>query len=189
MENNFSEKITNKMITKKVINKEEAEIYAFGFHQLILIILNIISILIIGSIFNKFLFSLLFLIEFIPLRCFAGGIHANTQLKCYIFSMIYYFGMMAILSKINILTFFILTVGCLMIIIIFFLVPIEDKNNPLSRNQYENYKNKAKFILIIEGFAFIFSLFLNINTIYQSCFFTLFTIFILLILGKIKSII
>ena len=151
MENNFSEKITNKMITKKVINKEEAEIYAFGFHQLILIILNIISILIIGSIFNKFLFSLLFLIEFIPLRCFAGGIHANTQLKCYIFSMIYYFGMMAILSKINILTFFILTVGCLMIIIIFFLVPIEDKNNPLSRNQYENYKNKAKFILIIEG--------------------------------------
>ena len=50
--------------------------------------INISSALIIGLIFGKFFEAAVFIVAYCSLRSFAGGYHAKTPLRCYVFSVI-----------------------------------------------------------------------------------------------------
>ena len=78
MLNKMAVKITDKLVLKKIVSDDMADIYIYGFELLISFFFSTIGVLIIGIILGRFLQTLMFLATFILLRSFTGGYHANT---------------------------------------------------------------------------------------------------------------
>lgn len=78
MLNKMAVKITDKLVMKKIVSDDMADIYIYGFELLISFFFSTIGVLIIGIILGRFLQTLMFLATFILLRSFTGGYHANT---------------------------------------------------------------------------------------------------------------
>lgn len=86
MFDNISEQIINKLIENQTIRAEDKEIYQFGVKQIFTIALNIVTVLALGVSLHMLMEAVLFMVAFIPLRIYAGGVHAKTPLRCYIYS-------------------------------------------------------------------------------------------------------
>lgn len=150
MTEKIMENVWKKMKAAGNVAEEDKEIYLFGFYQGMILLLNIVTTLSIGIILNMFLESILFLICFIPLRIFAGGYHAKTQLRCYIMSTI------TTVFILNLIALFHDLVGIIGIVcyitalcIIWKLAPVPDKNKPLDWEEETAYRKKVHKILII----------------------------------------
>ena len=95
-------KFVNRLISSSIIKKEDAEIYIYGFKEIVFVALNLITTIFIGLIFNKIFEVILFMVTYIPIRVYAGGYHARTQIRCYIFSVLMLISVLYIL-KLNLL--------------------------------------------------------------------------------------
>lgn len=145
-----SEHIAKKLVEKNTISSENKIIYQYGIQQGFTIGLNILTTFVIGLIFKMIVESFLFLAVYIPLRSFAGGIHAKTANRCYVYSTIM---IIAELLVIKFLPFGIFIGSCLSLIsgaIIFLLAPVETANKKLDESEKQVYKKRARIILIIE---------------------------------------
>lgn len=113
----------------------------------------IFSILIIGTILNKSYITFWFLITFIPLRSFVGGVHANTRKKCYIYSMTIITGFLLVIQRVpNVMIDILLLLSLLFIAII---APIESKNNELSLSQSKKYKKISHIICVYISILYV----------------------------------
>ena len=83
-------KITNFLINKNIISINDRDIYNYGLFVILYNTFLLINIIIIGFIFNKFVFSLLFLLFWTPYRIFVGGSHCSTPLRCWLFFDLYF---------------------------------------------------------------------------------------------------
>ena len=81
-------KIGDDLVQSNIVKEEDAEIYIYGINQILTSVFNVSSALIIGLILGTFFETVVFMAAYIPLRIFAGGYHAKTSLRCYIFSVI-----------------------------------------------------------------------------------------------------
>lgn len=148
----FYEKITENLAANGIIAYEDKDLYTYGFKQGSLILLNIITTIIIGLIFNVLWQCIVFLLAYVPLRSYAGGYHARTQLRCYLFSII----LMIIVSFIikyvpwNELSIMVLTLVSSGVILK--LAPIADANKPFDIKEEQVYKVKSRLILLFEVF-------------------------------------
>ncbi len=145
-----SERIAQKLVEKNTISSENKPIYQYGIQQGFTIGLNILTTLIIGLIFQMVIESFLFLAVYIPLRSFAGGVHAKTANRCYVYSTLM---IIAALLVIKFFPFGIFIGSCLSLIsgaIIFLLAPVETANKKLDELEKQVYKKRARIILIIE---------------------------------------
>ncbi|MGL4911600.1 MAG: accessory gene regulator ArgB-like protein, partial [Romboutsia sp.] len=64
-------------------DKYEYEVYMYGFESMIALMLNTVSILLMGLLFDRFIHTAVFLLCYYPLRQFTGGYHADTYRKCF----------------------------------------------------------------------------------------------------------
>lgn len=145
-----SDRIAERFVEKKAILSEEKELYRFGIQQGLSIVLNIITTFVIGLAFQMVIESFLFLIIYIPLRSYAGGIHAKTANRCYIFSSLM---IIAVLSAIKFFPFGNLICSYLSVIsgiIIFLLAPVETENKRLDDMERIVYRRRARLILGVE---------------------------------------
>ena len=167
----FYEKITENLAANGIIAYEDKDLYTYGFKQTSLILLNIITTIIIGLIFNVLWQCIVFLLAYVPLRSYAGGYHARTQLRCYLFSI----ALMIIVSLMikyiywNELSIMILTLVSSGVILK--LAPIADANKPLDLKEEQVYKRKSRLILLFE--VFLICVFINLSNIQISICITL----------------
>ena len=140
----ISNRIADRFTEKKVIPPEEKELYRFGVQQGLSIALNVVTTFVIGLVFRMVLESFLFLAVYIPLRSFAGGIHAKTANRCYVY------------SSLLVIKFFPLgnlICSCLSFlsgIIIFLLAPVEAEHKKLDEIEYVVYRKRSRIILVAE---------------------------------------
>ncbi len=144
------DKVGNRFVRDGIITEEDKELYTFGMQQGMIILLNIISTIIIGIIFNMVWQSVVFLLAYMPLRSYAGGYHARTQFRCYLISLfitvVALIGMTGLQwTSLTALFSVIISAG-----IIFALTPVEDANKPLDASEQELYKRKTRKILLLE---------------------------------------
>lgn len=78
----LSQKMMYFLIENNAIKKEEIEIYNYTFETVIAFLINIIFILLIGWIMNRFICTILFLVFYCPIRQFSGGYHAENYKSC-----------------------------------------------------------------------------------------------------------
>lgn len=181
-------KIVNLFISNKLIKKEDEEIYSYGLKQGFIIIINFITVIILGISLNILLEGLLFMITFIPIRIYAGGYHKRSQLECYVFSTIILAVIFLILKMqiiINPLT--IILISIISSITILSLAPVQDENKPLDEIEIKIFGKRARTnLLIILGIFLITLIFDKIN--YSFCIaISLLCNAVMLILGKIRN--
>ncbi|MGL5716777.1 MAG: accessory gene regulator ArgB-like protein [Paraclostridium sp.] len=183
-------KITSFLICSKTIEEKDYGLYVYAFKTLIAFIVNIMAILFVGYILNRFKETALFLVCYCPIRQFTGGYHADNYKKCLLsFITVYIVNVYIIeilshykLDYIIVLMLFISYIGiCL-------LSPLEHRHNPLSKNERKKYRRIAIFLAsIVMAFVLIGVNFTNIYkySIYAAS--VIICIFIMLTLGMIKQ--
>lgn len=184
----LTSKFINRLINNNIIKKEEAEIYSYGFKEMIFIILNLITTLFIGVLFNKVFEIILFMIMYIAIRVYAGGYHARTKLKCYMFSILMLTSVCYIL-KINLLQskFLVLILSIASSFLILFLAPVEDENKPLDKIEIKIYtKRTIRNLIIVFGILIIALIFNKIS--FSACIcISLLCNGLVLLIGKINN--
>lgn len=145
----ISNNITDKLIENGTIDYEDREIYTYGLHQGMTMILNIATTIIMGILFKMIWQSIIFMMAYIPLRSYAGGYHAKTQIRCHMFSIILITLALLGIKMIQWTYFICLIVSFLSGAIIILLAPVQDINKPLDQNEKTVYRKRTRIILVV----------------------------------------
>lgn len=183
----LAHKIGNNLVNSQIIKAEDIEIYIYGINQILVSILNIASALILGAIFGVFYEIAVFMAAYIPLRTFAGGYHAKTPLRCYVFSMI----MLAIVSVS--LRYFCIAdeayyvILVISIVVILILSPVEDKNKSVNEIEYKIYKKRTAIIVATEFAIYLILKFVRLDNLSEAIIYSFAALSFMLVAGKIKK--
>ena len=182
----IAEKITKKLEASEIINSEDKELYTYGLVQGFSIIISIVTTAIIGIIFRMIVDVIVFTIAFIPLRLYAGGYHAKTQVRCYVFSIVM---ITAVLLGIRLIPWndyigFIVALGAGSIIVS--LAPVEDSNKPLDQKEKTVYKRRTYVVLGILIMLVLAFWLMGLQQISVCIIMALTVLAFMLVLGKIK---
>lgn len=183
----IAERITENMEDNHIIKHDDRELYVYGFNQGLNILLNLITTLVVGLLFRNILELAIFIAAYIPLRSFAGGYHAKTPLRCYIYSIIMIILVsvgMKYLLFVDMVYYVILAISAL---IIFVLSPAEDKNKPLDKIELKVYRKRTLLILLVELIICILSNVIDLRTVSISIIYNLAVMSVIILLGILKS--
>lgn len=146
--------------------EEKEEIIRYGLERIKSTCIMTLVTLLMGCIFQVFFQSIIFLVCFIVLRKYAGGYHADTQNRCYVIStVIFAVALLAIryMSDGNDNEIFIL-LQSVNFILLYFLVPVDNKNHRLEQWEKEKYGKKARIRI---GCMYVLYLSLHFGAIYS----------------------
>ncbi|MGF7050755.1 accessory gene regulator B [Paenibacillus sp. DS2015] len=181
------DKTIAKLIELGSIKEDEKDLYAYGLQQGLIIILNILTTVAIGLFSGMFWQSILFMAAYLPLRSFAGGYHANTQLLCYLYSIILTSTVLMAIKLIPWTNPMCLGLALFAGVIIFILGPVEDSNKPLDQIEIATYRKRTRAILLVELVIILFILEIGQNNILPGMSVSLFALSVMLVLGKVKN--
>ena len=183
----LSRKIGDNLVQSNIVNAEDAEIYIYGINQILVSILNVSSALIIGLIFGVFFEIAVFMAAYIPLRTFAGGYHARTPLRCYIFSVIMLIVVSLGFKYLSLTEWVYYAVFALSAIAVFVFSPVEDKNKPLDEIEHRVYKKRAVIIAAAEiAVSVVFKL-TGLNSLFAAVVYSFAVLGFMLVLGMVKN--
>lgn len=183
----FFDKVADWLVFNGNIKAEEKDIYMYGLQQGTIIILNIITTIIIGSLFGMVRQSILFMVAYLPLRSFAGGYHARTQARCYLYSMILTAAVLVVIRFTTMINFIIIGSVVIASIIILLLAPVEDDNKHLDQVEVKVYKKLVIIILTCELCAMTLLYVLNYYIIALCIIVSIITLAIMLVFGEIVN--
>lgn len=154
----FSNMLTNLFIESSVIQEEHKDLYQYGVEQICNIILNILTTVILGALYGMIPEILIFMFAYIPLRIYAGGFHAKTPFRCYLFSVAITIIALTVMKFIEIPYFICIIAAAVSSAVILRVAPIEDKNKPLDSTERNVFRKRTIFIWLAE--IILLSLFL-----------------------------
>ena len=146
----MSKNISSFFIAQGIISDEDREVYEYSFEILLSTLLSFIALAVISILSNSVIYTVLYLIGFIPLRMIAGGYHAKTHLRCFILLMLTYSLFLVIISQmpINYSVFVIVPCVIFSIISVLLFAPSVDKNRPISSGDIHKLKKRSRYIII-----------------------------------------
>lgn len=144
--NNMITKLVENLHKEELISEEDKIIYLFGLKELISLIINVFTIILIGIIFGELIGVMFFAISFMTLRKYAGGYHAPTPVRCYMMTCTVLAGSAIVLKNIDFSNGGIILGLCISAAVILIMSPVECKNKPLDSLEKKIYRKKALFI-------------------------------------------
>ena len=171
----------------RIIKSDDRELYVYGFNQGLTILLNLVTTLGIGLLFDSTVQLVVFMVAYIPLRSYAGGYHARTPLKCYMISIIMLIAVSICLRCIVLNHWWYWILVVLSIILIVFLSPVEDKNNPLDEIEATVYRKRAIIITMVEVVLSILFGILHISNLLSAMSFVFIIMSAMLVVGCVKN--
>ena len=157
--------IAQRLKDNNTIDDEHYEICRYGLQQGFIIILNIVSTVAVGVVFGMLWQAVFFTAIYIPLRSYAGGYHANTALRCYIYSILLMIAVLLAIRHITIPSFICIIILVISVSVIAMVAPVEDLNKPLDKMEKAVYKKRTIIISTFEGLLLLISLTLNLMQI------------------------
>ncbi|MGL5327978.1 MAG: accessory gene regulator ArgB-like protein [Peptostreptococcaceae bacterium] len=156
-------KFTNALVNNEIIEKEDFEIYRYGFEVLIYFIVNILVALFIGVIFDRVIHTIIFLSCYCTLRQFTGGYHARNYTECTLTFTVIYIITNFIANSIDIekYKYLLILVMIICTFIIYKLAPLEHRNKPLNQKEKQNYLMISINITLCINCIFILSIVFN----------------------------
>lgn len=123
---------------------EMRELYEYAIYILLSGLFHLFSVVALGLCFNMVLESLVFYCSFILIRKFAGGYHAKTPTRCYIFSVITSVVGLCLIKLIgnsnSVYYYIFVTIEILCIVFIMIASPIDNENKPLNAKEKKIFK-------------------------------------------------
>ena len=146
---NIFTKITSYMVNNRIIPAEDSAIYEYGLQQGFILLLNIVTMLLLGLLNHMLLESILFIFAYSPLRTFAGGFHARTQMRCYLGGIVLTQAVLLAIRFIPQQLPGLLLLAAFAFAIIFALAPVADSNKPLTVKEKHVFRQKAHRLLFV----------------------------------------
>lgn len=174
-------------------DEETLELYEYAIYIVLSAILHIVTIVILGLCFNMLIESIVFYGSFISIRKFAGGYHAKTPTRCYLFSIVSSIIILCLIALINSINscavMIVLTVIELFCVVLIFMIsPLDTENNPLNSNEKKVYRKNACIISIGVFLLSILFIVLNLKDIGVSLGIGIVMSVYVLIMRKIKMV-
>lgn len=133
--------------------KNNFHLYEYAVYIILSSAFHVITVITLGLCFNLLVESLVFYFSFIAIRKFAGGYHAKTPVRCYLFSFasnIIILCLVKWLSSINTLFIFIFIIFELLCVVLILLIsPLDTENNPLTGQEKKMYRMLTSIITIL----------------------------------------
>ncbi len=147
-----SERLAARAVSTGAIEPQDAEVYAYSYRMLFMTVLLWLSAILTGLIFRQLWGMLLFMMFFVPLREFAGGIHVKSPLLCYVGTVLVFIVVAgaAHAPQLGVLRNVLLALLPLSGLLLLWLAPQEDENKPASANEHRHFKRVARLILAAE---------------------------------------
>ena len=143
----------NKFIENNThIDKDEKAIVKFGIDMMISTIMAFITAIIISAVLGMLKEGIIFLISIIVLRQYAGGYHTNSQRSCAVLSCVIYSAGLMVIKIYNGVQIAICIVS---VLIIYFLAPVDNANNELTKSERKYLRNKVRIFLSSEVVIFV----------------------------------
>lgn len=155
---NIAGNIAALLTANGIIQEDDTDKCRYGLEIFISSLLELTSILFISIFMNNFLETLLFFAAFIPLRVYAGGYHADTQIKCYIVSLGVY-GLFTMLMRIMPTSWYTIIIYisiAMSLIIVLMLAPVRHTNKTLTPQETKMYREISVVICTIEAIIALF---------------------------------
>lgn len=128
-------------------------LYEYAIYIILSSAFHMATVIVLGLVFNLLTESLVFYLSFIVIRKFAGGYHAKTPVRCYLFSFasnIIILCLVKWLSSINTLFIFIFIIFELLCVVLILLIsPLDTENNPLTGQEKKMYRMLTSIITIL----------------------------------------
>jgi len=141
-------------------NDEEMEIAIYGLKRLGMFAASLMVAFVIGMLMDNVKGVFLFLLFFIPLRIFAGGLHMPKLWICAITSSLLLVGVAFVFNNVNDTWIYEKTYLAIIFagaVVIMFLAPVDTANKPLFKEEKVRFKIISIIITIIEMAIFQFS--------------------------------
>lgn len=147
----LGEKLATMLVFSDVIASDDIELYSYGFFLILSKCLYLIVAVVLGIIFHVLWESITFYVLFSTLREYTGGIHAETEAKCIVSSILMLFVSISGISYMSKMSrrleaFILLIVGC---VAIFLLAPKDSLNRQLSANEKRHYQCLSRYLTIV----------------------------------------
>lgn len=183
----LSQRFADKLVGFGIISESDIEIYVFGFYQIVMLLLNVVTTLILGVAFRLIVPCIILNIAYIVIRISAGGYHADSPVKCYIYSTLMIAVLLSVIKWIHISNTVLASMLVISGIVIVILAPVETENNPLDEIEKKVYRKRSLIVLSLEILACIFLQIISKEWVVQTVVLGLFAECIMLIAGIIKN--
>lgn len=163
----LSDIVVGFLLKNKAIEQEEREIYIYGYEVIISTFMDIAALLIIGIFCHRVCETLVFIVVFVSVRQYTGGLHACTKAGCVFITT------MSLCISFMLNTFMInsgfIAVYCVIACLLAFMTaiwraPVENVNKPLDKEDKVRYKKVS--IGIITFYTVIIGIFLYVKPFY-----------------------
>ena len=179
--------ITKKLQENNSISSEQYEICRFGFQQGLTILLNAVTVIVIGAVMKELWQAILFMALYAPLRSNAGGYHARTATRCYVYSILLMIAVLLAMKYLYIPTFICIIALVISCAVILILAPVEDANKPLDDIEQVVYRKRTYVIMAIEIVFCLIALLCRTKQIMICFIWAFIMIGSILIAGRIKN--
>ena len=142
-----------RILCKDEKHTDNYELYEYAIYIILSSAFHMATVIVLGLVFNLLTESLVFYLSFIVIRKFAGGYHAKTPVRCYLFSFasnIIILCLVKWLSSITTLFIFIFIIFELLCAVLILLIsPLDTENNPLTGQEKKMYRMLTSIITIL----------------------------------------
>lgn len=161
---NISEKLVGYMLRNKVISEDDKEIYLFGLVLMLRVLLNTVTLILIGLWFNMLAVSVIFVCFSLFIRSYSGGFHSDNPVICYLISTSTII-LLLISIKLQIWNVYVSGILVILSTVIFLIyAPVGHKNKILEDIESKIYRRRL--LKIVFGLLCLMSIFTISNLIY-----------------------
>lgn len=157
---NISVYISQLLGDQGIIKQEDIDTCRYGIDFFIASVLEISSVLVIALLVGNFIETLLYFTAFIPLRIYAGGYHADTQLRCYIILLGVYGLFTALINCIPVDAYVFIEIVSILFtaIMVWAFAPIVNDKKSINDSEKAFYRKFSITIMLIEFTTVIVSI-------------------------------
>lgn len=139
-----------RILCKDEKHTDNYELYEYAIYIILSSAFHMATVIVLGLVFNLLTESLVFYLSFIVIRKFAGGYHAKTPVRCYLFSFVSNIIILCLVKWINTLFIFIFIIFELLCVVLILLIsPLDTENNPLTGQEKKMYRMLTSIITIL----------------------------------------
>lgn len=150
--------VLNRILDEMDMDDEERQVVGYGLRKFFMFIISLLIVAIIGVLTNEIFNLVVFLLLFIPLRIFAGGLHLSSLRLCALMSVALIYGIALVSKHIQYVMLnqkMIFMVCIIAAITIICLAPVDTINKKLYNSEKRRFKCISEIIVFVELFLFV----------------------------------
>jgi accessory gene regulator B len=150
----LSESIVNWQVSRSILTNNQSTLYQYAYEVMLNFLINILIAILIAIALNAPMQVLVFLASYMPLRSYCGGYHARTNGGCTIVSTILILVVCLMEGVLAGMLDALIIPVCFAIsgVFIYKYAPAPDENKPLDEIEIKHYRNKSRFVWLVEAF-------------------------------------